>query len=341
MLPYSQMAGGNFTLANTTTPVDVKCISQNPPDFIWLRNRTAWGTGAAPTQNVEYTWSNGMNQGTAKALNQTTSTLALTSASLAADGISTYDTTNPPTFPPVTSTGIVDTTGVVTMTNSVGANGFLISVGDIVRIYNAVGMQEISGMDFQVTATTSTTSITLGQLAGITGANATAAQVLKFIPSRFYPRWRWITSITQANQAVINFSVAHDFTPGEFIGLRIGKAFGMQIPLHLQDVRVLSTTTFSVTVDLNTVGFVPFAYPTNATALMGMQIAQAVPSASGVVPFMGSATIPQSPPGTNLLDAFDNRNTRVIHFGSTMFASATTADIWDWKAFKFDQFNGN
>jgi hypothetical protein len=57
---------------------------------------------------------------------------------------------------------------------------------------------------------------------------------------------------------------------------------------------------------------------------------------------MGSATIPQQPPGTNLLDSFDNRNTRIIRFGADLFNVASfvsdNGDVWQWQAFKYDDY---
>ena len=57
----------------------------------------------------------------------------------------------------------------------------------------------------------------------------------------------------------------------------------------------------------------------------------------------GSATVPQQPPGTNLLDAFDDRNTRIIRFGAALFNVANHAsddgDVWMWAALKYDSYS--
>jgi hypothetical protein len=61
-----------------------------------------------------------------------------------------------------------------------------------------------------------------------------------------------------------------------------------------------------------------------------------VPSSSGVVPDSGSASIPQQPEGTNLRDAFDNRNKYILDMGANVVTSSSA--VYDWVAFKFDRF---
>lgn len=344
MLPYGMIAGGNFTLTSITQPVDIELQAQNPPDYIYLRNRSAWGDAAENTQAVQYEWHRGMAQGTAQGLVQTTATLAMTNSAVASDGISTYDTTNPPTFSALASTDIDKTTFVVLM-----ANTGTIAVGDLVRVTVPVDMYQVSSYVFQVTAVTANVSITLGYMAtavtaGLTAFadNADTANITKFIQNRMYPRWNYIAWITQTAQAKIYFTAKNDFTPGEIVGLRVTPAYGME-EVNNKDVRVLtvtnSATESSIVVDLDTSGFNAFVFPTSAIALAGVTPAVVVPSASGVVPLNGSATVPQQPPGTNLLDSFDNRNVRLIHLGASMFADSAIEDVWDWYAMKFDQFN--
>ncbi len=346
MLPFQMIAGGNFTLTSITQPIDLVLQSMDPPDFFYMRNRSAWGDAAENTQMVDVWWKNGMAQGSAQGMTQTTATLALTAtAAITTDGVSTYSTVNPPVFAALASTAITGMAGtfIVTM-----ANTGSISVGDYVTLYNQAGEQQISGYTFQVTAVSLNSSITLGYMAssGMTfAADATTGFVKKVIPNRMYPRKRFIANITKATQAVIFFTEKNDFTPGEIVGLRIpviSNAEPTMTEANNLDVRVLSVTNSatvsSITVDLDTSGFTAFAFATSATALAGVSPAMVVPSASGVVPFNGSATIPQQPPGTNLLDAFDNRNVRVIHLGASLFADAAIEDVYDWYAMKFDYF---
>ena len=340
------IAGGTVTPA--LTAVDISLISQNPPDLIELRNigssaSTGWGE-LNDAQQIEWFWQRSMSQGTAKGVRQTSDPAnpAMIANFLAADGITTYDTANPPLFAALTATAITGLAGtfIVSM-----ANTGTIAIGDYVRLYATTGELQIAGYSFQVTSVTTNVSITLGYMAssGITfAANATAAQVIKFIPNRMYPRWRYIANITQAAQAVVFFTERNDFTPGEIVSFRVSPDFGMD-EINNRQARVLSVvnsgTVSSITLDLDTSGFTAFTFPTSAAAALGVSPAVCVPSSSGVVPDAGSATMPQQPPGTNLRDAFDNRNTRVIHCGGAMFTDGSIDDVWEWRAYKYDQYN--
>lgn len=344
MQPFQMIGGGTYVTTGAAVAVELQ--SQNPPDFIITKSITGWGE-ANQAQSIEWWWERSMAQYTAKGMQQSSHATdpALTSKFLSTLGISHYDTANPPTFSALTATAITGSTGafVVSMANTGN-----IAVGDYVRLYSTTGELQIAGYTFQVTAVTTNTSITLGYMAssGITfAADATAAQVVKYIPGKFYPRWSYIANITKASQAVVYFTAKNDYTPGEIVSFRVSSDFGMD-EINNKQARVLSvtnsSTVSSITIDLDTSGFTTFAFPTSATAAAGVSPAVVVPSSSGVVPYNGSATIPQEPPGTNLQDAFDNRNVRLIVFGSGLFNvssfTPTVGDTWMWQAYKYDKY---
>lgn len=351
MLPFQMIAGGKFSLttANIASGLDLLCQSQNPPDFVVLKSITGWGE-ASDAQAIEWFWEKSMAQGAAKGILQasegsTPQLPAMTAYTIAANGISTYDTSNPPSFAALATSGtdVDKTTYVVTM-----ANTGSIAVGDWVRLYGTTAMLQIAGYAFQVTAVTANVSITLGYMASggqVMAADATAGFVQKFIPNRDYPRWSYIANISQAAQAVVSFTGQNDYTPGEIVSFRVSSAFGMD-EINNKQARVLSVTNSatvsSITLDLDTSGYTAFAFPTSAVAAAGVSPAVCVPSSSGVVPFNGSATVPQQPPGTNLLDAYDNRNVRVIHLGPGLFNvsghASDNGDVWMWQAYKYDSY---
>lgn len=359
MLPFQADVGGRFSLnATTVAGVNVPLFGMSDPDFVELRSITGWGE-ASDAQAIQWWWARGMSQNTARGMLQASNgstpvSAALTGTAIASgDAISIFNTANPPTYASLVATTTNNSTFVVAMASTAG-----LSVGDRVRMLNVVGMQQISGLDFQITAITANVSITLGMQATANTASAntfaasgTAAVVLKFIPGRFYPRRAFIAGITRAAQAVVYFTAANDFTPGEMIGLRIPNQYGSGAwsdPNFLRkDYRVLSVTNTatesSVVLDLDTSGITSaYSSPTSAVASAGISPAVAVPSASGVVPYLGSATQPQIPEGTNLLDAFDNRNQYFIRFGVSLFNvsgfASDTSDVWCWEARKFDDY---
>jgi hypothetical protein len=355
MLPYQMIAGGRFTLSiagGVTAAVNVECQGQNPPDFIITRSVLNWAE-TTDAQSIEWWWEKSMSQGTARGLLQASAAngaATVTTATVATNGISTFDTANPPSFAALATTAITGNTGtfVVTMA-STGS----IQVGDYVRLYNTTGELQIAGYTFQVTAVTVDTSITLGYMASAVSAGglatfaaaATAGSVLKYIPNRMYPRRKNIAMITKATQAVVYFTMKNDFTPGEIVSFRVSSDFGM-VQINNKAVRVLSVTNSatvsSITIDLDTSAYTTFVFPLSAVAAAGVQSAQCVPASSGVVPNSGSATVAQQPPGTNLLDSFDDRNTRIIQFGPGCFDfpsfGGSDGDTWMWQAFRYDDY---
>ncbi len=331
MYPYQIIEAGTYTNAASPAVTNIQLTCQ--PDLFIVTNRTNWGDDTAIT-GIESYWKRGFAQGAYKSLDQAVTTGILSTNTGTSNGFTFIDPANPPTYTALASSATTAANPAVVSMANTGSIG----IGDVVRVLNNTNMQQISGMDFTVTAVTANTSITLGYLdASGFAAPGTTGSILKFIPSRYYPRWRYITKITQASQAVITFSVAHDYTPGEIISLRVPSQFGMTQANNKQ-VRVLSTTTSTVTVELDTSGFTAFAFPTSAIAALGISNAVAVPSSSGVVPANGSATIPQQPPGTNLLDAFDNRNQYFMQLGTSVVGAASA--VMDWVAYKVDLYNG-
>ena len=357
MLPYQMIAGGKFTVSvsgGVAAPVEVECQSQNPPDFIIARAITGWGE-SGDAQAIEWWWEKSMSQNTAKGVLQSSEAStpqlpAMTSYTVSSNGISVYDTANPPVFAAVASSDIDKTTFVATVTSSA-----TYSVGDFVRVTVPVDMYQVASYVFQITAIADSTHITLGYMAtavtaGLTAfaANADTANIQRIIPNRMYPRWNYVAYITKEAQAKIYFTAKNDFTPGEIVSFRVSSDYGME-EINNKHVRVLSVTNSatesSIVIDLDTSGYTTFVFPTSAVAADGVTPAVVVPSASGVVPFNGSATIPQQPPGTNLLDSFDNRNVRVIRFGSGCFNVASHVsdnnDVWMWQAFKYDDYKSS
>jgi len=338
MLPYQFIEGGSFTSDSTL----VKQLQLSAaPDYFFVRNRTNYGDTTAVSP-IEAWYFNGMSIGTAYGNAQTVTTNALSTVAITTNGFTFVNTANPPTFAALAATAITGNAGtfVVSM-----ANTGSIAVGDYVRLYATTGELQIAGYVFQVTAVTTNTSITLGYMAssGITfAADATAGQVLKLIPNLMYPKALRIANITQAAQAVVYFTQKNPYTPGERLAFRVPSQFGMT-QMNYVEARVLSVTNSatvsSVTLDWDTSGYTAFTFPTSAQAAAGVSPAIAVPSASAVVPLNGSATNPQQPPGTNLLDAFDNQNLYYMQIGSNIIKASSK--VFDWFSFKYDQFTSS
>ncbi len=108
----------------------------------------------------------------------------------------------------------------------------------------------------------------------------------------FIPNLRYITDITQAQQAVVTFSENHNYFLGEWISFRVPPPNGM-IQLNNQKALIVALTPNTVTIALDTLQFFPFIYVVDSQVPC-----VAVPAGSGIPP--GTATV-------TLEDAFDNR----------------------------------
>jgi hypothetical protein len=345
--PYSFIGFGTYV--NPATPVAVNVPVTDRPDWFFTRDITLspggfggnGGTDYTANANVSSEWFSSMPQGSYLQTGQAASALgaaALYPTQGATGGFTFIDPQFPPTFAALPATAINKTTWVILM-SSTGS----IAVGDWVRVG-------------QVTAVTTDTSITLGFVASAVtaglsfAANATGASILKFIPSNFYPRAQQVLFVTQANQGVVYFAKPNDFTPGEIVDFSIPVSYGMTQLSYLTAkegyigvrppgaARVLSvtnsSTVSSITIDVNTVGFTPFIYPTSGTYLAAASPPICVPAGSGVVPLNGNPFVPLSPPGTNLVDAFDNRNQYYMNLGLNVVGVASSTI--QWMAFKAD-----
>jgi hypothetical protein len=352
MLPYSFIGKWNYT--NPATPVTMNIPMTDQPDWVIVKDLTNWGDTTAITP-LQSEWYSGMAQGSYIGLSQTVTTDALTTVAGTTGGFTFVDQTRPPTYTKVAITAINGTTGVVSTGNTGG-----LAVGDLVRLVNVTGALELSTTLFAITAITTNTSITLGLLAsavtaGLVVANGTTGFYQKVYPGFMYPKLAPVLYITQATQAVVYFARPHDFTPGELVDFQIPTPYGMIQLSNLTSkagsgpfttnpsgaARVLSivnsATVSSITIDVDTTGFTAFVYPTSATFANGHSPAVCFPAGSGIVPLNGSATIPQSPPGTNLLDAFDNRAQYVLNLGTSVVGPASANMVI--MAFKADWNN--
>lgn len=347
-LPYSFIGTGTYT--NGASLATVKVPLSDRPDWFFVKDITNWGAQSTAANPIYSEWFSQMAQGSYLAMGQPSSTgsgVTLYTSRGTSGGFTFIDPTNPPTFSALATTAIDKTTFVVTM-----ANTGSIAVGDYVYITQSTGMLQIAGLPFVVTAVSTNTSITLGYMASAVSAglsiaaNATAGYVRKFIPQLYYPRLRYVAYITQATQAVVYFTAPNDFTPGEIVDFTIPTTYGMNELSYLTRepggaARVLSvtnsSTVSSITIDVDTSGFSAFVYPASGSIQSGASPATCYPAGSGVVPYNGSSTIPQSPPGTNLQDAFDNRNQYYMSIGTNACGIASAK--MQWFAFRAD-YNG-
>lgn len=336
-LPFSFIGKWNYT--NPATPVAVNIPMTDQPDWVIVKNLTNWGDTTAIT-SIESEWFSGMAAGSYISEDQTVTTNALSSNTGTSGGFTFVDQTNPPTYAKVAITAINGSTFAVTGSNT-GLN-----VGDYVRLINVVGAHELSTILYQVTSLTSTTGFTLGMAAtaatakGSTYGNGTTGFYQKVYPGFMYPKLSPVMFISQATQAKVYFARPNDYSVGELVDFQIPTPYGMTQLSNLTATpsagatanppgaaRVLvvtnTATESSITINYDTTGFTAFTFPSSANYALGASPAVCFPAGSGIVPYNGSATIPQSPPGTNLVDSFDNRAQYVMNLGLNVVGAAS------------------
>lgn len=346
MLPYSFIGTGTYTSSGSAVQVALN----DSPDYFCVIDKTQWGAATTAVAQMKSEWFSSMASGSYLQTGQISAAAAsnyMYGAQGTTGGFTFINPSNPPTYAALAGTTINKTTLVVSMANTGD-----IAVGDTVRVLNPVGMLEASGIVAQVTAVSTNTSITLGYIATAVSngldlhANATACSIQKFIPQHFYPKKLQVMYISQASQAKVYFAQPNDYTPGEIVDFNIPSTYGMtQLTFLTRQpggaARVLSVTNTasesSITLDVNSTGFTAFSYPTSAGSVGKASPPFCFPAGSGVVPLNGSATVPQSPPGTNLQDAFDNRNQYYMLIGTNVVGASSS--VMQWMAWKADYGN--
>jgi hypothetical protein len=163
----------------------------------------------------------------------------------------------------LTGTTITNATpAVATVTNTY-------SEGDTVVIYNAVGLEQISGMTFTISSVSGSGFTLLGL--NTPGSAATAFKVRRvsgFTPVE--PSFLYVTAITQAAQGKVTVSQANSVYLGQKLEFTIPGSYGMvqlnnfYLPQNLPVVVTSIVDAYNFTINVNTTGFTAFALPASS-----------------------------------------------------------------------------
>lgn len=166
---------------------------------------------------------------------------------------------------------------------NVTVTGHGYNTGDVVWVYGTTGMLQIAGIPYVITKVDANNFTIPVPAAGFAAA-ATAGNVKQLLyPDLYIPELCYIMSVTQANPAVITTNINHNFVVGQEVGFTIPSQWGMtqldsavylQNNYQPQQAYVEAVTANTVTVNINSSGFTAFAYPTSATAALGMSFPQ-------------------------------------------------------------------
>lgn len=257
---FSGTIQGSFVSDGTTKILQIR----SDVDYINVYNLTQMAADQTTAVGVQYYWQRGFPSGAKIAyFKSNAANAANLTQYLTTGGFTLIDNTINVPGPSIALSAISNANPPVVTTASTAS----LSTGDIVRIFNTTGAQQMGGLDFSITVLNGTTfSLTYGPTiaAGTTGS-------FRKIPYNpyFYPPTRVISSISQATQAVVELTVAHAFTVGQKIRFTIPEvtaaAYGMtQLNGVEATIVAIDLTLNTITVDVDTTAMTAFAWPLTA-----------------------------------------------------------------------------
>lgn len=252
-----------------------KFTSTGASQTLNIRSGVDWIKVLNYTDNTQYFWQVGMAAGVGKitAANGTTASLG------AGLGFYPIDTSLNVPGASVVLTAISAAAIPVVSTGNTGG----LANGDIVRLYNVTNGVQLNSIDFTIGAINANVSFTLAYMSQIVAANAGTFRRIPYNPI-FYPRNRYIVSISQAVEAVVVLTVTHGYKVGQVVSFVVPSVGGSAASYGMTEINglqgtilAINTTTNSITVDIDTTSFTAFAFPTTAQAAAGFTQAQVVP----------------------------------------------------------------
>lgn len=255
-------------------------------DWMIVTNQTKLIANAVST-GLKFEWQRGYAAGTGIEWQNNGAGTATFMKWLTAGGFTLFNNTINTPGNSVVLTSITSATPPVVATGSTAG----LSVGDIVRIFNTTGAQQLGGLDYTIGTIVANTSFTLAYLNSTNLAAATTGTYRR-IPYNpyFYPPTRLIAAIDVAtaagaiaaagspalasNQAIVTLTVTHAFTVGQVIRFVVptvtATAYGMPqldgvqatiISVGDTSSTAAGATTNTIRVDVDVSSFGTFVWP--------------------------------------------------------------------------------
>jgi hypothetical protein len=282
-MPFTILDGGSFT----STGVGVKIPLPSSADYFRTWNITQLAA-ASPTVVVGGEWfgskfgagASSANSGLRwKKSGSSAILIDSFSTSTASDGF-TYVTTSPT----VEAQGANAITAITAASPGVVSQTNTYSEGDFVRIYNTTGMLQISGMVFQISSVSGAGYTLTGLRAAGFAAAATAGNTRRISKNAAVdPEYLYITEITKASSAVIRTSVdpSSYYVVGMKIRFSVPSSYGMtEINNLTGTITAVSSTNYTLTVDIDSTAFTTFAFPASASSPTAALFATLSPAGS-------------------------------------------------------------
>lgn len=288
-------------------------------DWLYVYNSTIAAASQTTAVGVKFYWQRGFPAGAKwTTFKSNAANAANLDQYITTNGFTLIDNTINVPGASIAVSAISGATPPVVSTTNTGS----LSNGNIVRLFNIVGGQQVGGIDFTVGNVIANTSFTLAYGPTIVAAAAGGLSAYRAIPFDyyFYPPTRIISSIEAANaagsvafagspaltatQAIVVLAVTHAFTIGQKVRFIIptvtSLAYGMP-QLNNVEATIISigdtsstatgTVTNTIRVDVDVSSFGTFAWPLTADPVhtpaqvvpVGENTAQAITSGSNII----------------------------------------------------------
>ena len=238
-------------------------------DWMQVYNLTTTAAGGAGT-GVQFYWQRGLAAGAAIEYQKLAADESMSPIYIATGGFTLLDTSANPRGP-LNATITAISNAAIPIVSATSTAGLV--AGDVVRMVNIVGGQQLGGIDFTIDTVVANTSFRLPYMAQIVAATTGSFYPIKWEPI-FYPRHRYISSITQAANAVVELTVTHGFTVGQKVRLQVPAIYDMtQMDGRIATVTAVNLVTNTITIDVDSTAFTAFAFPlTTDTAFTPAQV---------------------------------------------------------------------
>lgn len=264
---------GRFTSDGENVTLSIR----SDVDWMMVYNTTEAAAAQTTALGVKYYWQRGFPAGAKwTTFKSNAANAANLEQYITSSGFTLVDDSDAPTYGTLNATITAISAAAIPVVTNSGTNGLV--AGDTVRLTNVTGAQHLGGMTFTVGKNTlTTTTFSLDYMVQIAAATTGSWSKLKN-RSSFVPQRRFITSITQASQAVITMSVDHGYSIGNTVRLIVPAVYGMTQMNGLLGTVVDSTISAAdntITVDIDSTAFTAFAFPT--TGAVPFTFAEVVP----------------------------------------------------------------
>ena len=204
------------------------------------------------------------------------------------------------TTPPVPQAALTGTT-ITKASAAVASVTNTYSNGDQVIIYNAVGMEQISGMVFTISSVSGSQFTLLGLNSSAFATSATAFNVRRLtqnpqgITTPVAPSILYVTAVSQAVGAQVTFSQQHNLVVGQKIEFTVPGSFGMvqlnnfNQPGSKPIIVASIVDTYNITINIDTTNYTAFALPASSGSPTTQLFATVAPAGQAAVT-VGTAT---------------------------------------------------